>query len=67
MDMLLLTIILTNSQITSSGKFYDVKSLSPIKPANMTTFTGTSKVTLTHYTISLMDMVLMRALLLFLI
>lgn len=33
--------------ITSTGKFYDVKSLSPIKPANMTTFTGTSKVSLT--------------------
>lgn len=34
-------------QITSSGKFYDVKSISTIKPANMTTFTGTSKVNLT--------------------
>ncbi len=34
-------------QIASTGKFYDVKSISPIKPANMTTFTGTSKVTLT--------------------
>lgn len=34
-------------QISSSGKFYDVKSISPIKPANMSTFTGTSKVNLT--------------------
>jgi len=34
-------------QIFSTGKFYDVKSISPIKPANMTTFTGTSKVNLT--------------------
>jgi hypothetical protein len=34
-------------QIASSGKFYDVKSISPIKPANMRTFTGTSKVNLT--------------------
>ena len=33
-------------QIASTGKFYDVKSISPIKPANMSTFTGTSKVTL---------------------
>ena len=33
-------------QINSDGKFYDVKSLSLVKPANMTTFTGTSKVTL---------------------
>ena len=34
-------------QILSSGKFYDVKSISPIKPANMSTFTGTNKVNLT--------------------
>lgn len=34
-------------QILSSGKFYDVKPISPIKPANMSTFTGTSKVNLT--------------------
>ena len=34
-------------QITSSGKFYDVKSISTIRPANMKTFTGTSKVNLT--------------------
>lgn len=34
-------------QISSTGKFYDVKSISPIKPANMSTFTGTSKVSLT--------------------
>jgi len=33
--------------ITSSGKFYDVKSLNKIKPSNMTTFTGTNKVSLT--------------------
>lgn len=34
-------------QILSSGKFYDVKSLSPTKPANMRTFTGTNKINLT--------------------
>jgi len=34
-------------QILSSGKFYDVKPISPVKPANMSTFTGTSKVNLT--------------------
>ena len=34
-------------KIASSGKFYDVKSLSPIKPANMTTFTGSSNINLT--------------------
>jgi hypothetical protein len=34
-------------QISSTGKFYDVKPISPIKPANMSTFTGTSKVSLT--------------------
>jgi hypothetical protein len=33
--------------IASSGKFYDVKPLSVVKPANMTTFTGTNKVTMT--------------------
>ena len=33
--------------IQSSGKFYDVKSLTWPKPANVTTFTGTNKVTLT--------------------
>ncbi len=34
-------------KIESSGKFYDVKSISPIKPSNMSSFTGTSKVNLT--------------------
>lgn len=34
-------------QIFSTGKFYDLKSISPIKPANMSTFTGTNKVNLT--------------------
>jgi hypothetical protein len=34
-------------QILSTGKFYDVKSISPIKPANMSTFTGTNKVNFT--------------------
>ena len=34
-------------QISSTGKFYDVKSISLIKPSNMTTFTGTNKVNLT--------------------
>jgi len=34
-------------QINSTGKFYDVKSLTAVKPSNLSTFTGTSKVTLT--------------------
>lgn len=34
-------------QITSNGKFYDVKSISAVKPANMSTFTGTNKVNIT--------------------
>jgi hypothetical protein len=34
-------------QISSTGKFYDVKSISAIKPWNMSTFTGTSKINLT--------------------
>lgn len=34
-------------QITSTGKFYDVKSISLVKPTNMTTFTGTNKVSMT--------------------
>src|SRR5574337_1464185 len=33
-------------QIASNGKFYDVKPISLVKPNNMSTFTGTSKVTL---------------------
>ena len=33
--------------INSSGKFYDAKSLNFPKPANLTTFTGTNKITLT--------------------
>jgi hypothetical protein len=34
-------------QINSSGKFYDVRSISVIQPANLTTTTGNSKVSLT--------------------
>jgi len=34
-------------QIFSSGKFYDVKPIGGVKPSNMSTFTGTSKVNLT--------------------
>ncbi len=34
-------------KIESNGKFYDVKSINPIKPSYMSTFTGTSKVNLT--------------------
>lgn len=34
-------------QIASTGKFYDVKYLSGVKPANISTFTGTSKITMT--------------------
>lgn len=34
-------------KIESDGKFYDVKPISPIKPSNMSSFTGTNKVTLT--------------------
>ncbi|HEY5268412.1 MAG TPA: hypothetical protein VII94_04735, partial [Candidatus Saccharimonadales bacterium] len=34
-------------QIASSGKFYDLKPISGVKPSNMTTFTGTSNVNLT--------------------
>lgn len=34
-------------KVTSTGKFYDVKSLTPIKPPNLRTFTGTSSLSLT--------------------
>ncbi len=34
-------------QIASSGKFYDLKPISGVRPSNMTTFTGTNKVNLT--------------------
>jgi hypothetical protein len=34
-------------QIASSGKFYDVKPLGGVKPNNLRTFTGTSKVSMT--------------------
>jgi hypothetical protein len=33
--------------ISSSGKFYDVKYLGGVKPANISSFTGTKKITLT--------------------
>ena len=35
-----------NFQITSTGKFYDVKSINPIQPSNMSKFTGSSLVNL---------------------
>lgn len=34
-------------KISSSGKFYDVQSISPIKPSNLSTFTGTNQVNMT--------------------
>jgi hypothetical protein len=36
-----------NIQITSTGKFYDVKSISLVQPSNMSKFTGSSVVNLT--------------------
>jgi hypothetical protein len=36
-----------NFKINSNGKFYDVKSISPIQPSNMSKFTGSSLVNLT--------------------
>lgn len=36
-----------NLQISSTGKFYDVKSISPVQPSNMSKFTGSSLVNLT--------------------
>lgn len=39
-------------QITSTGKFYDAKSISTVRPKNLSTFTGTNKlnVTITPHT-----------------
>lgn len=34
-------------QITSTGKFYDVKSISPVQPSNLSKFTGNSVINLT--------------------
>lgn len=36
-----------NFQITSTGKFYDVKSISTVQPSNMSKFTGSNLVNLT--------------------